>query len=64
MTLQDQWLRGVYLVLLAGGSRGLDELLQDPETHQGDVLHHHGRLDVHRHEEQTEGWMGRDGNIS
>lgn len=62
VTLQDQCrVCGVYLVLLAGGRRGLDELLQDPQTHQGDVLHHHRRLDVHRHEEQAQGWMEERG---
>lgn len=44
-----------YLVLLAGGSRGLDQLLENPQTHESDVLHHYRCLHIHWHEEQTEG---------
>lgn len=45
----------VYLVFLAGGSRGLDQLLQDSQAHESDVFHHDRRLYVDRHEEQAEG---------
>lgn len=45
----------VYLVFLAGGSRGFDQLLQDSQAHEGDVFHHDRRLYVDRHEEQAEG---------
>lgn len=46
----------MYLVLLASGSRGLDQLLQDSQAHESDVLHHYRRLYIHRHQEQTEGY--------
>lgn len=45
----------LHLVFLAGGSRGLDQLLQDSQAHESDVLHHDRRLYVDRHEEQAEG---------
>lgn len=49
----------IHLVLLAGGSRGLDQLLQDSQTHESDVLHHYRSLYIHRHEEQTEGYRDK-----
>ena len=49
------------LVLLAGGSRWLNQLLQDPQAHEGDVLNHHGGLDVHGHEEKAECWARKAG---
>lgn len=52
---------GLYLVLLAGGSRWLNQLLQDSQAHEGDVLNHHGGLDVHGHEEKAERWERKAG---
>lgn len=46
-----------YLVLLASGSRGLNQLLQDSQAHQCDVFHHYRCLYVDRHEEQAEGYI-------
>lgn len=51
--------RCIYLVFLARGSRGLDQLLQDSQAHESDVLHYYRRLDVHRHKEQTESLMDK-----
>lgn len=45
-----------YLVLLAGGSRWFNQLLQDPQAHEGNVLNNHGSLNVHGHEEKAECW--------
>lgn len=52
-----------YLVLLASGSGGLNQLLQDSQAHQCDVFHHYWCLYVDRHEEQAEGyiWGMREG---
>lgn len=49
----------IYLVLLASGSRGLDQLLQDSQAHKSDVLHYNRCLYVHRHKEQTESLMNK-----
>lgn len=43
-----------YLVLFAGWSRWFNQLLQDPQAHEGNVLNNHRSLNVHRHEEKTE----------
>lgn len=49
----------IYLILLASGSRGLDQLLQDSQAHESDVLHYYRCLYVHRHKEQTESLMNK-----
>lgn len=48
-----------YLVFLAGWSRWLNQLLQDPEAHEGNVLHNNRCFDVYSHEEKTESWVWR-----
>ena len=58
-SLISECLSKSYLVLLAGGLLGFDQVLENTQTRQRYVLQHHGRLELHGQQEQAQHCGGR-----